>query len=548
MKPIFNPEITYSHAWWETEILKCILSGACADRTPPTLNVVNLSSSHNSILESGFIVGVANDDLFLSRVEVSLDSGPFLPALGTFTWRYAVPSSWKSGSLHSVQVRSVDFAGNSSEILNFGFRKGSNKDVNGDGIPDIAIVASLFSTTRNGDVYLYYGLGKGGFNPTSATMANVIITGDAAASFGYALQLGDVNGDGFADLVAGGSFEYGGANGKVYVFYSNGASGILASSFANANLTLNAGASTTLGYSLSLGDVNGDGITDIAASGYVGAGIAQIYHGGSNGVSPTPNTSIVGPGTNFGSAVRLGDLNGDGFSDLIVNGNTFSSSSGRLWIFHSSSSGISATNTAAPTLTLTGASASDAFGLSMETGDVNGDGFEDLIAASVGYSGSMGRVYTFHGSSSGLTAVSVSGANQTLTGVSASETFGNSLALGDINGDGFLDLAVSSTNFSAALGKVSFFHSTGTTISGTPSATIQGEAAGDGFGGGAFADFNGDGFSDFIAGAGGNTGSSGRSYLFYSPGASGLVVSLAVSANLAISGPTNSLFGQAFSH
>ncbi|RHX89374.1 FG-GAP-like repeat-containing protein [Leptospira stimsonii] len=545
VKPIFNPEITFSRAWTETEILKCLLSGSCLGQTQPTLKVANLSSSRNSILESGFIVGTANDDL--SSIEVSLDAGPFLPATGTVQWRYLIPSSWKAGSFHSIQVRSRDFSGNPSGILNYGMWKGKNKDVNGDGFPDIAIGASLFSTTRNGDIYLYYGLGMGGFNPTNATMANVIITGDAAASFGYALQLGDVNGDGFADLVAGGSFEYGGANGKVYIFYSNGTSGIFASSFANANLVLNAGASTTLGYSLSLGDVNGDGITDIATSGYVGSGIAQIYHGGTGGVSPAPNTSIVGPGTNFGSAIRLGDLNGDGFSDLIVNGNTYSASSGRLWIFHSGPGGITATNTATPTLTLTGASPNDTFGISMETGDINGDGFEDLIAASPGYSGSNGRVYTFHGSSSGLTAVSVSGANQTLTAGTAAESFGGSLALGDVNGDGFSDLAVSATNFNAGLGKTVVFHSTGTTISGATSTIIEGESPGDTFGVGAFGDWNADGFADWIAGAAGNTTSSGRAYLFYSQGASGLDVSLAASANLAISGPTNSLFGSTFS-
>ncbi|MBM9578124.1 FG-GAP repeat protein [Leptospira sp. 201903070] len=551
--PIFNPEIAYSNAWWETEILKCILSGVCLDRTPPTVTVGNLTASQNSILESGFIVGSANDDLLLSRIEISLDSGPFLPAVGTLAWRYQIPSSIKGRGLHSVQVRSVDFSGNFSEILNFTFRKGNNKDINGDGFPDIAIVASLFTTTRNGDIYLYYGIGMNSFNPVNTAMANVVILGDTAASFGYALQLGDINGDGYADLVAGGSFEYGGANGKVYVFQSQGTNGILASSFSNANFTLDAGPSTTLGYSLSLGDVNGDGFLDIAASGYPGAGLAQIYHGGINGVSPIPNTSIIGPGSNFGSAVRLGDLNGDGFSDLIVNGNTFNASAGQLWIFHSGPGGISAIDTSSPTLTLAGVSSNDSFGISMQTGDVNNDGYEDLIVASTGYSGNTGRVYTFHGSPVGISAVSPAGANQTLTGATAAESFGNGLSLGDVNGDGFLDLAVGATNFSAGLGKTVMFHSTGTSISATQSATILGETAGDGFGIGAFADFNGDGYVDWIAGAAGNTNNAGRAYLFYSPGASGLLISLAANANLAISGynlpgPTGSLFGQMFSH
>ncbi|RHX93260.1 hypothetical protein DLM76_14310 [Leptospira yasudae] len=549
---VYNPEISFSTAWWETQILKCVLSGACTDQTPPTLVVGNLSSSHNSILESGFIVGTASDDLLLSRIEVSVDSGPFLPAVGTNTWQYQIPSQWRSGSSHSVQVRSFDFAGNVSPTLNFSFKKGNNKDVNGDGFPDLAATASLFSTTKNGEIYLFYGLGSGTAALNSTSMANVTITGDTTSSFGYALQLGDLNGDGYADLAAGGSFEYGSGTGQLYVFYSTGKNGIVASSFASANLTINAGPSTLLGYSLSLGDVNGDGFTDIAASGYLGAGRALIYYGGAAGVSSIPATTITGPGSNFGSAVRLGDLNGDGFADMIVNGNTYSASAGRLWIFHSTgSAGITAVDTSAPTLTLTGISASDSFGISMTTGDINADGYEDLIAASPGHSGNLGRVYVFHGGTTGISAASPATANQTLTGAIAGERFGTDVVLGDVNGDGFLDLATGAILFNTSMGRLHLFHFSGGTISATASTLITGEAINDQFGTSTFLDCNGDGFSDLVVGAQGNTNAAGRAYLFRSPGSGGLTVSLATSANIAISGynlpgPTGSIFGSTF--
>ncbi|TGL68382.1 hypothetical protein EHQ67_14495 [Leptospira kmetyi] len=544
VRPVYNPEIAFSKAWWETEILECVLSGRCLDSTPPLLSVTNLPSSHEGILESGFIVGTASDDLLLTQVLVSLDGGAYQPAQGAQAWRFIVPSSWKSGSLHTISVKSVDFSGNSSQILNFSVRKGKNKDINGDGIADVAITSSFFSTTKNGEISVFYGIGLGGYNPTNRTMAQTTITGSASSSFGYVLSLGDVNADGYSDLVAGASYEYGGNVGKVYVFYSKGPTGIVATTDANADVVLTNAAADQLGYALSLGDVNGDGITDIAASGYIGSGTVRIYAGSSSGVNTTPITSITGPGSNFGSALELGDLNGDGFCDLIVDANTYSGGAGRIYIFHSTGpAGITTTNTASGVaLTLTGEAASNNFGMSLQSNDINRDGFEDLTVGAPGYLGNQGAAYVFYGSPTGITAATPTSATPKLTG-STAENFGGFLALGDVNGDGYLDFLSSSSSFAGSMGKISIYHFSGAVISGTPNTVILGEIGGDVYGTAGFSDLNGDGFADLISAAQSNTAGAGKGYIHLSPGGTGITASSPTSGNFIITSSANSAFG-----
>lgn len=543
VKPVYNPEIAFSKAWWETEILECILSGRCTDATPPLVVVNNLPSAHEGILESGFIVGTASDDLLLTQVLVSVDGGIFQPAQGTQAWRFIVPSSWKQGSLHTINVKSVDFAGNSSQVLNFSIRKGKNKDVNGDGLADVAVTASFFST-KIGEISIFYGIGVGSYNPTTRAMAQTTVVGGAGSSFGYAFDLGDVNADGYADLVSGASYEYGGNVGKVYVFYSKGQNGIAAASYTDADVVLTNSAADQLGYSVSLGDVNGDGITDIAASGYIGSGTVRIYAGSASGVNTTPITSITGPGSNFGASLTLGDLNGDGFYDLIVDANTFSTNAGRIYIFHSTGpAGITTTSTASGVaLMLTGEAASNNFGINLLSDDINRDGFGDLLVGAPGYAGNQGAAYVFYGSLTGITAGTPTAATPKLTG-STAEGFGGAFSIGDVNGDGKADIAVGSTSFSGSMGKLSIYHFSGTQISGTPATVILGEAAGDTYGISGFSDLNGDGFADLIAAAQANASSSGKAYVYRSPGATGITISTPTSANFMITSTVNSLFG-----
>ncbi|TGK33193.1 VCBS repeat-containing protein [Leptospira gomenensis] len=540
VKPIYNGEIPFSKAWWELKLLSCTFTGACVDDSPPSVSVINLTATRTSYLESGFIVGTASDDDSLSQVEVSLDSGPFFPTLGLTQWRFAVPLSWREGSLHTVRIRALDFGGNVSPILDFSVRKGNNKDANGDGFPDAAVLATLFGIDRSGSVYLYYGLDRNSVNPTNFSDANVTLSGAANNSFGYALRLADVNGDGYADLIAGASLEYGGGNGNLYIFYSRGQIGIVGTSYLDADLVLNAGANTLLGYGVAVGDVNGDGIMDVAGVGYSGTGIARIYHGSTTGVSTTPDTSINGPGSNFGSAVELGDFNGDGFADLVVNDNIFAGNAGRIWIFQSTGvAGITATSVAGAAMTLTGAGGGNQFGISMGSGDINRDGFADLVVGAP----ALGAAYIFFGSAVGLTGTLSTHANQTLPGAAS---FGGGIALGDMNGDGFLDLAVQCATFAGNQGRLELYPYSGGTISTTASNIILGEAAGDVFGSPTISDFNGDGFADLLAGAPGYNTADGRFYFFRSTGLAGIVAPAATGADFFVNGAANTEFGANF--
>ncbi len=166
--------------------------------------------------------------------------------------------------------------------------------------------------------------------------------------------------------------------------------------------------------SSSAGDVNGDGYSDVIVGAYyydngqTDEGAAFIYHGSSSGLSTTAASQLESNQANayFGTSVAsAGDVNGDGYSDVIVgaylydNGQT---DEGAAFIYHGSSSGLS--TTAASQLESNQASAY--FGSSVSSaGDVNGDGYSDVIVGAYYYDNGQsneGAAFIYHGSSSGL--------------------------------------------------------------------------------------------------------------------------------------------------
>ncbi len=225
--------------------------------------------------------------------------------------------------------------------------------------------------------------------------------------------------------------------------------------WADAGGSLEGAADDRFGHNLApAGDVNGDGLADfvIASPGWGtnGEGRLQVFHGGGAGPEDVADWTFDGPSgtTGLGEAGTLshGDVNGDGYDDLVVgspsweNGN--GQAKGRVWIFHGSESGLSPT----ADTTLTGLQTDAGFGHAIAVGDFDGDGMDDLavgepdfdVGTGIQTFVDAGRFRVFDGSDTGIT----SPASLTVVRRVGGLHTGASLAAGRFTADGYADLAV----------------------------------------------------------------------------------------------------------
>jgi hypothetical protein len=301
----------------------------------------------------------------------------------------------------------------------------------------------------------------------------------------------DVNGDGIADAAVL-------ADQKVYVYFGGAGGPQLAQTIDGS----------TKGFGLnvaSAGDMNGDGYGDLAVASGLGDGQIYVYLGGPNGLQPADPSSVViinnfdGPMTLFGfSLSAVGDVDGDGYGDLGVGESTYNLNSvGGARVFAGGPNGPTGTHTYVlppasylPSYRFTAAGA----------GDINGDGYGD-VAVGEGVSGAgIGIVHIYFGGPAGLQPF-VPGAYQDISGPDpANSGFGDQVACaGDINGDGYSDLVALSrgTGQPSPVNRTHVYYGTPqglvpvTWIDGVAGSTLQYPRA---FAAG---DFDGDGFSDF---------------------------------------------------
>ncbi len=272
-----------------------------------------------------------------------------------------------------------------------------------------------------------------------AANANAILTGEVVNdTFGLLFQMNDLNGDGFADVVVG-AIGFNTSQGRLYIFQSRGSSGVATGASPTTIITGESGVSqTAFGVSSSIGDINGDGYNDlvVGASKHpnnTNVGRVYLFHSSASGIASmnaaAANTILTGEAvSNFGIYTTVADTNGDGFGDVIVGGHIYNSNQGRTYVFQSSgSSGIATANASSATSILSGETTANQEGRFLAIGDYNGDGLMDLVPTSLGFNSDQGKVYIIHSTSTGLSTTSLNSSNTILTGETVGDKFGNSV-------------------------------------------------------------------------------------------------------------------------
>ena len=397
-------------------------------------------------------------------------------------------------------------------------------DVNGDGYADVVVGAARFDNGQNneGKALLYLG-SPNGVDPAQPPAWSAE-GNQADALYGFrAGNAGDINGDGYDDLVVGAP-NYTNTQlqeGRVFVYNGSAAGPSVTPSWtADGGVVNGQLASTVAG----AGDVNGDGYADLLVASPVWSGggtqgRAVVYLGSANGLASTPAWSVIGPANAAFAAAggSAGDVNGDGFSDVILgafNDSNGQTNEGRAYVYLGSATGLAT----APVWTAESNQVSALMGWSVAAaGDVDGDGFGDVIVGSYLYDNGQtdeGRAWLFRGAASGPLAA----ASWILEPNAAGAQLGIAVAsAGDVNGDGFADVLVSQNV--GGSGRVSVHLGSGTGLSMVAAWSLNG-VPGENFGAAVASagDVNGDGYADMLVGSpnwGNGQGSEGRTLLFY---------------------------------
>lgn len=308
-------------------------------------------------------------------------------------------------------------------------------DVNGDGFEDAILGGYGFSNPDEGEGRARIYLGS----PTGLGEDAVWeVEGDQeGAWFGWKVAgVGDVNGDGFDDVLVGAPYfdaPYFGSEledaGRACLYLGSPTGPSTTPSWIQDGL----GFTWYLGWDLGgAGDVNGDGFDDLII-GLPGAATAGVWHGNASGspVFAWQNFDTDGFDGNGNEVSGAGDVNGDGFDDVLVSAPLVSNPEiweGRVYGYLGSAGGLSTT----PFWMHETNVMDDFYGYEMASvGDMDGDGFSDIaVSAAAG----LDEVHVFRGGPSGLTLA--------WTGSGANDDFGWGLASGDLNDDGFDDLVV----------------------------------------------------------------------------------------------------------
>ena len=305
------------------------------------------------------------------------------------------------------------------------------------------------------------------------TKPDLILTGptESYTQYGNYPRFGDVNGDGYEDLLVAGGSRYNNNQGRVYLYY---------------------------------GGTNMDDIADIILT---GENSGNDYRTGEN------------TGDYFGEEAYLADVNGDNYADIVTGAFGYNNMRGRVYIYF----GSPAMDGNADLIIEGEAGTQGGFGGVITAGDINNDGFDDVVVSAIWLNNKRGRAYLIYGGNPMDTTVDLVFEGE---GEKEHRHFGrdinNPKMIGDVNGDGYGDLLISSRYWNywadaSGQGRAYLYYGgPGRSMDSIPDKVFTGENRRDDFGvSGCIFDIDNDGFGDVIIGVRSYNNRQGRAYLYW---------------------------------